>query len=82
MLTKSMMTEVIFDEMYPDPGKGSVRFEFLSDIQTLHLQWYGILSNEDHTKYAEMTIEYVNQKKAISWIGDVSHIIFSYIKSC
>ena len=75
MLTKAMMTEVIFDEMYPDPEKGSVRFEFLSDIQTLHLQWYGILSHEDHTKYAEMTVEFVNQKKAISWIGDISHII-------
>jgi len=75
VLTKEVLTGVIFDEMYTDPAKGSVRFEFLPDIQTLHLQWYGILSHEDHTKYAEMTIECVTQKKAIRWIGDVSHII-------
>ena len=75
MLTKAMVTEVIFDEMYTDPAKGSVRFEFLPDIQTLHLQWYGTLSHEDHTRYAEMTVECVKQTKAISWIGDVSHVI-------
>lgn len=75
MLTKAMVTEVIFDEMYTDPAKGSVRFEFLPDIQTLHLQWYGILSHEDHTRCAEMTVGCVTQKKAVRWIGDVSHII-------
>lgn len=75
MHTDAMVTEVIFDEMYTDPAKGSVRFEFLPDIKTLHLQWYGILSHQDHTAFAEMTIEWVTQKKAIRWIGDVSHII-------
>jgi hypothetical protein len=75
MLTQAMLTEVIFDEMYTDPAKGSVRFEFLPQIQTLHLQWYGILSHADHTRYAEMTIDCVTQKKATRWIGDVSHII-------
>ena len=75
MLTKPIVTEVIFDEMYTDPAKGSVRFEFLPDINILHLQWYGILSHADHTKYAERTVECVKQKKAVGWIGDVSHII-------
>ena len=75
MLTKALVTEVIFDEMYTDPAKGSVRFEFLPDIHTLHLLWYGILSHEDHTKYAEMTVEHVKGKKAVGWIGDVSHVI-------
>ena len=75
MHTQAVLTEVIFDEMYTDPAKGSVRFEFLPGIQTLHLQWHGILSHEDHTKYAEMTIAWVTQKKATRWIGDVSHII-------
>jgi len=75
MLTKAMVTEVIFDEMYTDPAKGSVRFEFLPGIQTLHLQWYGVLSHEDHTKYAEMTVEHIKSKQAVGWIGDVSHVI-------
>ena len=75
MLTKPIVTEVIFDEMYTDPAKGSVRFEFLPDINILHLQWYGILSHADHTKYAERTVECVKQKKAVGWIGDVSHVI-------
>ncbi len=61
--------------MYTDPAKGSVRFEFLPDGKILHLQWYGILSHADHTRYAEMTIEHVTGKKAVGWIGDVSHVI-------
>ena len=75
MLTKPILTEVIFDEMYADPAKGSVRFEFLPPIKILHLQWYGILSHADHTRYAEMTIEHVRGKHAEGWIGDVSHVI-------
>lgn len=75
MPTNAVLTEVIFDEMYTDPAKGSVRFEFLPGLLTLHLQWYGMLSHADHTKYAEMTIEHVKGKKATGWIGDVSHVI-------
>jgi hypothetical protein len=75
MLTQAVLTEVIFDEMYTDPAKGSVRFEFLPGIRVLHLQWYGKLSHADHTKYAEMTVEHVKGKKAVGWIGDVSHVI-------
>jgi hypothetical protein len=75
VITKPILTEVIFDEMYADPAKGSVRFEFLPDIKILHLQWYGILSHADHTRYAEMTIEHVTGKQASGWIGDVSHVI-------
>jgi hypothetical protein len=75
MLTKPVLTEVIFDELYSDPTKGNVRFEFLPDIQTLHLQWYGILSHEDHTTYANITIDHIREKHAVRWIGDVSHII-------
>jgi hypothetical protein len=75
MLTNAVLTEVIFDEMYTDPAKGSVRFEFLPGIRVLHLQWYGKLSHADHTKYAEMTVEHVKGKKAVGWIGDVSHVI-------
>ena len=43
--------------------------------KTLHLQWYGILSHGDHTKFANMTIDYIVQMQAKKWIGDVSHII-------
>jgi hypothetical protein len=74
-LTKPVLTEVIFDEMYSNPRKGSVRLECLPHLQTLHLQWYGILSHEDHTKFANMTIDHIRQKHATRWIGDVSHII-------
>jgi len=75
MLTKPIMTEVLFDEMYSDPTKGSVRLECLPDLHTLHLQWYGILSHEDHTNYANVTIDYIRQQHATRWIGDVSHIV-------
>ena len=74
-LTSPVMTEVLFDEMYSIPLKGNVRLESLPDSKTLHLQWYGILSHEDHTKFADMTIDYITQIKATGWIGDVSHII-------
>lgn len=75
ILTKPVMTEVLFDEMYSDPTKGNVRLESLPHIQTLHLQWYGILSHQDHTKFANMTIDHIRQKHATRWIGDVYHII-------
>ena len=75
MLTKPVLTEVLFDEMYSDPTKGNVRFEFLPQMKTLHLQWYGILSHEDHTKFADMTIDHIKRTNAIRWIGDVYHVI-------
>jgi len=75
MLTKPVLTEVIFDELYSDPTKGNVRLEFLPHYNTLHLQWYGILSHEDHTKYANIPIDYIREKHAVRWIGDISHII-------
>ncbi len=75
MLTKPVLTEVLFDEMYGDPTKGNVRFEFLPQMKTLHLQWYGILSHEDHTKFADMTIDHIKRTNAIRWIGDVYHVI-------
>ena len=75
MLTKPVLTEVLFDEMYTDPTKGNVRFEYLPDMKTLHLQWYGILSHEDHTTFADMTIDHIRRTKATRWIGDVSHVI-------
>ena len=75
ILTKPVMTEVIFDDMYSDPTKGNVRLESLPHLQTLHLQWYGILSHEEHTKFANRTIECIRQKHATRWIGDVSHIV-------
>lgn len=74
-VTKPVLTEVLFDEMYSIPLKGNVRLEYLPDMKTLHLQWYGILSHEDHTKFANMTIDYIAQTHATKWIGDVSHII-------
>jgi len=74
-LTSPVMTEVLFDEMYSIPLKGNVRLESLTDSKTLHLQWYGILSHEDHTRFANMTIDYIVQRQAKNWIGDVSHII-------
>ena len=75
MLTKPVLTEVLFDEMYSDPTKGNVRFEFLPHMRTLHLQWYGTLSHEDHTKFADMTIDHIKRTNAIRWIGDVYHVI-------
>ena len=75
MLTKPVLTEVLFDEMYSDPTKGNVRFEFLPQMRTLHLQWYGTLSHEDHTKFADMTIDHIKRTNAIRWIGDVYHVI-------
>jgi hypothetical protein len=75
MPTGPVLTEVIFDQMYSDPTKGTVRLEFLPDIQTLHLQWYGSLSHEDHTKFAHKTIDIIKQKQATRWIGDVSRVI-------
>lgn len=75
LLTKPVMTEVLFDEMYSDPTKGNVRLESLPDLKILHLQWYGILSHQDHTKFANMTIDHIRQKHATRWIGDVYHII-------
>jgi hypothetical protein len=74
-LTKPVMTEVLFDEMYSVPLKGNVRLEHLPDSKTLHLQWYGMLSHEDHTTFANITIDYIKQNHATRWIGDVSHII-------
>ena len=74
-VTKPVLTEVLFDEMYSVPLKGNVRLEYLPDSKTLHLQWYGILSHEDHTKFANLTIDYIEQTHATNWIGDVSHII-------
>ena len=75
MLTKAVLTEVLFDEMYSDPTKGNVRFEFLPRMKTLHLQWYGILSHADHTKFADRTIDHIKRTNAIRWIGDVYHVI-------
>ena len=69
------MTEVLFDEGYRDRSKGHVRLEFLPDTHTLHLQWYGNLTHEDHTAFAETTFEYIKKKHATRWIGDVFHII-------
>lgn len=74
-MTKPVLTEVLFDEMYSVPLKGNVRLESLPDSKILHLQWYGILSHADHTTFANMTIDYIAQKHATRWIGDVSHII-------
>lgn len=74
-LTKPVVTEVLFDEMYSVPLKGNVRLEYLPDSKTLHLQWYGMLSHEDHTTFANKTIDFIKQLHATRWIGDVSHII-------
>ena len=74
-LTRPVMTEVLFDEMYSVPLKGNVRLEHLPDCKVLHLQWYGMLSHEDHTTFANITIDYIKQNHATRWIGDVSHII-------
>jgi hypothetical protein len=73
--TKPVLTEVLFDEMYSDITKGNVRLEFLPELITLHLQWYGTLSHEDHTVFASRTIDCIIQKHAVRWIGDVSHIV-------
>jgi hypothetical protein len=74
-VTNPVLTEVLFDEMYSIPLKGNVRLEYLPDRNTLHLQWYGMLSHEDHTKFANLTIDYIKQTQSTRWIGDVSHII-------
>jgi hypothetical protein len=74
-LTKPVVTEVLFDEMYSVRLKGNVRLEYLHDSNALHLQWYGMLSHEDHTTFANITIDFIKQLHATRWIGDVSHII-------
>ena len=74
-LTRPVMTEVLFDEMYSVPLKGNVRLEHLLDRKALHLQWYGMLSHEDHTTFANITIDFIKQLHATRWIGDVFHII-------
>ena len=73
--TRPVMTEVLFDEMYSVPLKGNVRLEHLPDSKTLHLQWYGMLSHEDHTTFANKTVDFIKQLNVTRWIGDVSHII-------
>jgi hypothetical protein len=74
-LTRPVMTEVLFDEMYSVPSKGNVRLEHLPESKALHLQWYGMLSHEDHTTFANKTINFIKQLHTRRWIGDVSHII-------
>jgi hypothetical protein len=75
VLTKPVVTEVIFDETYWQATAGNVRLEFLPDAKTLHLQWYGALSHEDHTRFAQMTLDVIGKKGARKWIGDVLHIV-------
>lgn len=69
-----MAIEVCFDISFINPTDGSVKLEYLTQANALHLQWYGRLSYDDHKRAAEMTYEWISKKGATRWIGDVHRL--------
>ena len=69
-----MKVEVCFDMDFDPATNGSVKLEYLPEANCMHLQWYGVLSYDDHKRAAEMTCEWTKKKGATRWIGDVSRL--------
>lgn len=69
-----MKAEICFDMSFDPVTNGSVKLEYLPEVNSMHLQWYGVLSYDDHKRAAEQTYDWIRKTGATRWIGDVTRL--------